>query len=98
MVMGWMAVPAVGLIVSRLFTRFGERSLALVLERRFPKLLGDRLITAVELTRPRARQYGYSPAMLQLTIDDAGKRVHKIPLGEVFNWTRLMWPALARGL
>jgi hypothetical protein len=95
MVLAWMIVPAVGLIVSRLVTRFGERSLALVLERRFPKLLGDRLITAVELTRPKARQYGYSPAMLQLTIDDAAERVHKIPLSEVFNWTRLTRHALA---
>src|SRR6266851_6209183 len=95
MVIGWMAVPAVGLILSRLFMRFGERSLALVLERRFPKLLGDRLITAVELTRPRARQYGYSPVMLQMTINDAAERVHKLPLGDVLNWTRLIRHGLA---
>lgn len=98
MIVFWMIVPALGLIVSLLFTRFGERSLALVLERRFPKLLGDRLITAVELSRPKARQYGYSPTMLQLTIDDAADRVHKIPLGEVFNWTRLTRYGLALAL
>jgi hypothetical protein len=98
LVLGWMIVPPVGLIASLLFTRFGERSLALVLERRFPKLLGDRLITAVELSKPRARQYGYSPTMLQLTIDDAADRVHKIPLGEVFNWTRLARHGLALAL
>ena len=33
----------------RFLREFNERTLALVLERRFPKLLGDRLITAVEL-------------------------------------------------
>jgi hypothetical protein len=98
MVIVWMIIPAVGLIVSRFFTRFGERSLALVLERRFPKLLGDRLITAVELSRSRARQYGYSPTMLQLTIDDAAERVHRIPLSEVFNWTRLVRHGLALAL
>src|SRR5262249_29546022 len=70
MVIGWMILPALGLVLARLFTHFGQRSLALVLERRFPKLLGDRLITAVELSKPRARQYGYSPMMLQMTIDD----------------------------
>jgi hypothetical protein len=98
MVIFWMVVPAAGLILGQLFMRFGERSLALVLERRFPKLLGDRLITAVELSRPKARKYGYSPAMLQLTIDDAADRVHKIPLGEVFNWTRLARHGLALAL
>src|SRR6266481_366689 len=98
MVVFWMALPAVGLILGRLFTHFGQRSLALVLERRFPKLLGDRLITAVELSKPRARQYGYSPAMLQLTIDDAAERVQKIPLGDVLNWTRLIRHGLALAL
>lgn len=98
MVIFWMVAPAAGLMLARLFTHFGQRSLALVLERRFPKLLGDRLITAVELSKPRARQYGYSPAMLQLTINDAAERVHKIPLGEVFNWTRLIRHGLALGL
>jgi hypothetical protein len=61
MVLGWMIVPAVGLIVSQLFMRLRERSLALVLERRFPKLLGDRLITAVELSRPKARANTATP-------------------------------------
>src|SRR5260370_22134594 len=36
--------------------------------------------------------------MLQLTIDDAADRVHKIPLGDVFNWTRLARHALALAL
>jgi hypothetical protein len=98
LVLFWTVLPAAGLILARLLTHFGQRSLALVLERRFPQLLGDRLITAVELSKPRARQYGYSPAMLQLTINDAAERVHKIPLGEVFNWTRLVRHGLALAL
>src|SRR5713101_6997505 len=98
MVIFWMLLPAGGLILARLFAHFGQRSLALVLERRFPQLLGDRLITAVELSKPRARQYGYSPVMLQLTINDAAERVHKLPLGDVLNWTRLIRHGLALAL
>ena len=44
-----MLVPAV--LLMRLLRRFRPEALALVLEKRFPKLLGDRLITAVELSR-----------------------------------------------
>src|SRR5262245_45672418 len=36
-------------IVRRLTTEFSYSALALVLERRYPKVLGDRLITAVEM-------------------------------------------------
>src|SRR4029077_6826564 len=37
----------------RLFREFRDDAVALVLERRFPRELGDRLITAVELADPR---------------------------------------------
>src|ERR1700722_5144996 len=37
-------------VVPRLFREFRDAALALVLERRFPQVLGDRLITAVELS------------------------------------------------
>src|SRR5438128_2211713 len=48
-------------VLLRLFREFRDNALALVLERRFPKDLGDRLITAVELADPRlAQRYGYS--------------------------------------
>ena len=48
----------------RLFREFRDGPLALVLERRFPNELGDRLITAVELADPRkSEQYGYSQQM-----------------------------------
>ncbi len=39
-------------IVTRLITDFSDAAVAIVLERRFPGLLGDRLITAVELSDP----------------------------------------------
>src|SRR5205085_1651648 len=63
---------------------------ALVLERRFPQVLGDRLITAVELADPRkAAEVGYSPAMVQETIHEAAQRVDQLKIKEVFDWQRL---------
>jgi hypothetical protein len=86
-------------ILRRLFTEFSYRSLALVLERRFPRELGDRLISAVELARPGlAQKYGYSQAMVDHTIRSAAERVQAVPVRKVFNWGRLVgqW-ALALG-
>ena len=75
---------------TRLFREFSDTALALVLERRFPKLLGDRLITAVELSDPeKAAEYGYSRAMVRETIAEAADRVGALPLGQVFDWKRL---------
>jgi hypothetical protein len=88
------AVLAVGatIVLTRLFREFRDAALALVLERRFPKQLGDRLITAVELADPQqAAAYGYSPAMVRATIHEAAQRVSTLPVKEVFDWKRLLW-------
>lgn len=77
-------------VVTRWFREFNDQALALVLERRFPKELGDRLITAVELADPKlATKYGYSQAMVEKTIVDAIERLKKLPVSSVFNWGRL---------
>jgi hypothetical protein len=74
----------------RLWREFSDPALALVLERRFPKLLGDRLITAVELSDPQAAaELGYSRVMVEETIRDAAARVDQLPIREVFDWGRL---------
>jgi len=76
--------------INRLIQRFRDVALALELERRFPKILGDRLITAVELSnRRKVVEQGYSPAMVDETIVEAAERVEKLPLKEVFRWGRL---------
>jgi hypothetical protein len=85
-------------VLVRLLREFNDAALALVLERRFPSLLGDRLITAVEMADPRVAEcYGYSQAMIDETIRAAAERVDRLPLGEVFDWRRLrraaMWVA-----
>ncbi|MFM8274270.1 MAG: hypothetical protein ACKODX_18335, partial [Gemmata sp.] len=91
-------VTALGLfaaiLVVRIFTRvtreFSYPSLALVLERRFPTILGDRLITAVEMADvDKMAKFGYSREMIEATIAEARERVGKVPVSKVFNWRRL---------
>jgi hypothetical protein len=77
-------------IVRRLTVEFSHPALALVLERRYPELLGDRLITAVELADVESQaKYGYSAEMIRQTIDEARERVGQARVREVFNWRRL---------
>src|SRR5262249_12152925 len=85
-VLGFVAARA----FLRLFRRFRDASLALVLERRFPKQLGDRLITAVELADTKlAEKYGYSQATIDHTLQDAANPVRQVPFGKVFVLLRL---------
>ncbi|MEZ6142037.1 MAG: hypothetical protein R3B84_15840 [Zavarzinella sp.] len=82
------------LLLTKLFIRltrdFSQESLAMVLERRHPQLLGDRLITAVQLTDlKKAASYGYSIEMIKKTIDDARDRIDQVNVKQVFNWKRL---------
>src|SRR5438034_4141115 len=97
LVLGLLAVVAVK-VVRRLMVEFRPPALALVLERRFPQQLGDRLITAVELADlDRAAEQGHSRAMIQQTIRDAAKAVGTVPVNEVFDWQRLrvLWAWVA---
>src|SRR5262249_14803605 len=85
-----------GLVITKVALRwireFKDSALALVLERRFPRELGDRLITAVELAdAKKASGYGYSQAMIEETIRDAVERIDRLPVSGVFNWSRLVW-------
>ncbi|MCX7700273.1 MAG: hypothetical protein N2039_05305, partial [Gemmataceae bacterium] len=83
-------VFVVAMSLRSLLRRFRPESLALVLERRFPRLLRDQLITAVELTDlDRAESYGYSRQMIIATVREVSARVDQIPVREVFNWGRL---------
>lgn len=91
---GIVAVVAilVTLNLVRLARTFRNEALALVLERRFPKLLGDRLITAVELADlDDAEAHGYSRAMILKTVDEVSRDVDQISIREVFNWGRIKW-------
>jgi len=77
-------------IARRIAVEFSHSALALVLERKYPKILGDRLITAVELAdHEQAEKHGYSLAMIRKTVDEARERMSQVPVKEVFNWRRL---------
>jgi hypothetical protein len=99
LVAGLIAVVAVKVLL-RLLREFRDDSLALVLERRFPDTLGDRLITAVEMADPNlSAVYGHSQPMVDQTIRDAAARVDRLPVGEVFKWYRLLiYGAVVLGL
>jgi hypothetical protein len=93
---GGLVVVVASKVVFRLFREFNDPALALVLERRFPRDLGDRLITAVEMADPKiAERYGYSQALVDQTVSDAADRVERVPVSEVFNWRRLRRLGLA---
>lgn len=90
-----LSAALAGLLVFRVALRllrdFRDDALALVLERKYPKELGDRLITAVELANTRElERYGYSSAMIEHTIHDAADRVEPLPVQQVFDWKRLI--------
>jgi len=94
LIAGLLAVVALK-VGYRLMREFRDPALALILERRFPKLLGDRLITAVELADPRiATHCGYSQSMIDQTIREAAHQVDKVPINDAFNWRRLKRYAL----
>jgi hypothetical protein len=77
-------------IARRVNKEFSYPALALVLERKFPKQLGDRLITAVEMADVEAMgRFGYSTEMIRATIAEARERVGTVPVEAVFNWKRL---------
>jgi hypothetical protein len=85
-----LVVTVASKVLLRLLREFRDGALALLLERRFPALLGDRLITAVELADPRlAERLGYSQPMIDQTVRDAAERVDRLDLTEVFAWRRL---------
>jgi hypothetical protein len=95
LVAGLLALVAVKVIL-RIVREFRDPALALVLERRFPRQLGDRLITAVEMADPAlAAEYGHSQPMVDQTIQDAATVVDTLAVKQVFNWKRLYKYALA---
>ncbi|WP_437204535.1 hypothetical protein [Planctomicrobium sp. SH664] len=82
-------------LVFRLFRRMRPTDLALALERRFPEL-NDRLITAVELSRPSGSDIQAS--MLRRTTDEAVSQLGSLPLRQTFNPAPLQRTLIFAGL
>ena len=80
-----VAMGAFSWIGLRVFRGFRTKSLALVLERRFPEL-DDRLITAVEAAEGLAETDSpVTAAMLQRTLMDVAQVTKRLDLGSVFD-------------
>lgn len=88
---GLAVAGVVGLLVAYRVTRqFSDLSLALLLEKRFPDVLGDRLVTAVELAdEAKAGRAGYSLPLIRKTVVEADERLAQVPVADVFDWRRL---------
>jgi hypothetical protein len=80
-ILGWILYHW---ILRRAFVRLRDRSLALLLERRFGEL-GDSLITSVELARPSADGSAIELQLLADTEAMALDRLRRVRLGRVFN-------------
>src|SRR5262249_52696729 len=72
----------------RLLSGIREQALAIILERRFSGLLGDRVITSVELGKA-PDSFGYSRPMLDRTMAEAAERIERVRVRDVFDWQRL---------
>jgi hypothetical protein len=84
---GWVLVRYLAL---RLAKPISETDLSVLLERKFGKELGDRLVTAVELSDAEAaRRAGYSWTMVEATTDEAESRLRTVRVGDVLNQSRL---------
>lgn len=80
----------------RLSVRFRPVDLALVLERRFPGILGDRLITTLELGDPEtARRHEVSWPLVETASAEAIERLRQLELARVFDLKRLQRLGLA---
>lgn len=77
-------------LVVRMLKPLTASDLAMALERRYPRALADRLITAVELNDiEEAARKGYSRSMLEATARRAEESLQGLNVGDVLNTQRL---------
>ena len=71
-------------VLRRLFARLGDRSMALLLERRF-RDLETGLVTSVEMSETEGRAEDYDPEMLEQTRQELLAKAEQVQVGEVFE-------------
>ena len=84
-------------VVWRLWRPLEPKSLALLLERRFP-VLAERLISAVELEGEHLERSAVSNAMLQQTLRDLGQQIGSLDVTPVFDFRPLNRGLLIAGV
>lgn len=92
------AVGALGLIywyvLRRVLVRLADRSMAVLLERRYREF-GDSLLTAVEMAELPERTETFNPAMLDATKRLAERKIPDVRLRNLFNFRPLAWRVVA---
>jgi hypothetical protein len=84
-------------ILRRTFVRLGDRSLALVLERRYEDF-DDSLVTAVEMAEIPGHASGFSRELLAKTAQEARARAGDVRYTRVFNAGSLSWKVFLAAL
>lgn len=82
------------LVVRRLLVRLSDRSMALLLERRY-RDFGDSLLTAVEMAGTPGHADIFHEGMLERTTAAAAGRITHVGLTPLFNWRPLAWRGVA---
>ena len=77
-------------VLRRVFVQLGDRSMAVLLERRFT-FLGDSLVTSVEMSNEPERAVDFNPDMLTLTHHQAIQQIQDVQLRQVFRFPPLLW-------
>ena len=83
-VIGTVTAVVFSLVVFRVFRSFRTKSLALLLEKRFPEL-NDRLVTAVESASQTESHLPLTSAMLERTMLDAVATLKQVNVSSVFD-------------
>ena len=77
-------------VLRRVFVQLGDRSMAVLLERRFT-FLGDSLVTSVEMSNEPERAVDFNPDMLTETHHRAIHQIQEVQLRRVFRFPPLLW-------
>jgi len=83
-VVGGVTAVLFSFVLFRVFRSFRTKSLALILEKRFPEL-NDRLVTAVESSGQAESHTALTSAMLERTMLDAVSMLKQVDVGVVFD-------------
>lgn len=85
-------------VIRRIAVRLADRSMAVLLERRYEQF-GDSLLTAVEMAEAPDHATTFNTAMLTRTTESATGQIPVVRLSRLFNFRPLVWRLLiATGL
>lgn len=76
-------------VLRRAFAKLSDRSMAVILERRFQRF-GDGLLTTVEMAEQPEHARDFNPDMLRRTHLQANAQIHDVDVRDVFRWRPLV--------